>query len=86
MIVVYHRNFKKMLQKLPVSVQEKFYSSLSIFVKNSHHVILGNHALSGEWATCRSINITGDIRAVYKERDGGVIQFVTVGSHSELYS
>lgn len=86
MFVVYHRNFKKMLRKLPVSVQEKFYSGLAVFVKTPHHAILGNHSLSGEWATCRSINITGDMRAVYKERDGGVIQFVAIGSHSELYS
>ena len=86
MLIVYHRNFKKMLKKVPSSAQEKFYSCLTVFIKTPHNAILGNHALSGEWATCRSINITGDIRAVYKERDGGVIQFIAIGSHSELYS
>lgn len=86
MIVVYHRNFKKMFKKVPIAVQEKFYSCLVVFVKNPHHITLGNHPLSGEWITCRSINITGDIRAVYKEQDGGVVQFVAIGSHSELYS
>ncbi|MBI5798722.1 MAG: type II toxin-antitoxin system mRNA interferase toxin, RelE/StbE family [Candidatus Yonathbacteria bacterium] len=85
-MIIYHRNFKKMLRKLPPAVQEKFYKCLVVFLKNPHHVILGNHSLSGEWSACRSINITGDIRAVYKERENEVIQFVAIGSHSELYS
>lgn len=86
MIVVYHRNFKKMFRKMPVSVQEKFYNCLVLFVKTPHHPVLGNHQLSGEWVTCRSISITGDMRAVYKEQNGGIIQFIAIGSHSELYS
>lgn len=85
-MIVYHRNFKKMLRKLPIAVQEKFYKCLGVFVKNSRHATLGTHSLSGEWVMCKSINVTGDIRAIYKERDNGVIQFVAIGSHSELYS
>ncbi len=39
MPIVYHRNFKKMLRKMPVSVQEKFYGCLAIFVKTPHNSV-----------------------------------------------
>lgn len=86
MIIVYSRAFKKIFKKQSVLVQNKFEDRVSLFAKNIYHPLLGNHALNGEWAQCRSINITGDIRAVYKERDGGIVQFVAIGTHSELYS
>ncbi|OIO31259.1 hypothetical protein AUJ77_00410 [Candidatus Nomurabacteria bacterium CG1_02_43_90] len=75
-----------MFQKLPLAIQEKFSERMVIFIKIPYHGTLENHALSGEWKMCRSINITGDIRAVYKERDRRVVQFIAIGSHSELYS
>ncbi len=86
MIVTYGRVFKKMLKKQPLAIQEKFYSRLALFVENVHLPLLGNHALNGKWDGCRSINITGDIRAVFEEIDSEHVEFVDIGSHSELYS
>ena len=86
MIVTYGRVFKKMLQKQPIVTQEKFYSRLALFLENTHHPLLGNHALNGKWEGCRSINITGDIRAVFEEIDSEHVDFVDIGTHSELYS
>lgn len=86
MIVSFSRTFKKMFKKQSVTLQNKFVDRLELFVKNPHHSLLGNHALHGEWAGCRSINITGDMRAVYEEIDKKHIEFVDIGSHSELYS
>lgn len=86
MRITYSRVFKKMLRKQPVAIQEKFYERLTLFVKDKSNPLLSNHALSGEWAGCRSINITGDMRAVFEELDNECFEFIDIGSHSELYS
>jgi len=42
--------------------------------------------LVGELRGYRSINITGDWRAIFMEIDGGkIIYFVAIGTHSQLY-
>ncbi len=75
-----------MFKKLPTRLQDKFEERLCLFIENLHHPLLNNHALTGEWIGCRSINITGDLRAVYEKIAHNHIEFVAVGSHSELYS
>jgi len=47
---------------------------------------LNNHPLKGKYADCRSINIGGDLRAVYKYTDENSCVFIKIGTHSELYS
>ncbi|MBI3634295.1 MAG: type II toxin-antitoxin system YafQ family toxin [Candidatus Yonathbacteria bacterium] len=86
MVITYSRVFKKMLRKQPAVMQEKFYERLTLFVKNPYHPLLINHLLNGEWVGCRSINITGDISAIFEEISGEHIEFVDIGSHSKLYS
>lgn len=41
--------------------------------------------LSGNYSGFHSINITGDIRALYEEIDGSYVIFEFIGTHSELY-
>ncbi len=82
----YSRSFKKMFRKQTASVQRAFETRLALFVENPYHLLLYNHALHGEWLGCRSINITGDIRAVFEELQSNHFEFVAVGNHSELYS
>ncbi|MEK7175479.1 MAG: type II toxin-antitoxin system mRNA interferase toxin, RelE/StbE family, partial [Patescibacteria group bacterium] len=75
-----------MFKKKDTWVQNKFNDQLLIFTKNINYPLLNNHPLSGEWAGCRSINITGDFRAVYEELNNNHFEFVAIGTHSELYS
>ena len=75
-----------MFEKLPERLQDQFEDRLTIFISNIHHPLLHNHSLNGPWAGCRSINVTGDLRAVYEELSNGYVEFVAIGSHSELYS
>lgn len=86
MVVDYSRTFKKMFKKLPIRLQNQFEERLFLFVENSHHPLLHNHPLNGVWSGCRSINIAGDLRAVYEEISDNHFEFVAIGSHSELYS
>ena len=86
MIVSYSHAFKKMFRKQPATIQNKFKKRLALFMKNPHHPLLCRHALNGEWGGCGSINITGDIRAVFEDLGNDYFEFVAIGSHSELYS
>jgi mRNA-degrading endonuclease YafQ of YafQ-DinJ toxin-antitoxin module len=41
--------------------------------------------LTGEYAGLYSINITGDIRALYEKIDESYVIFGFIGTHSQLY-
>lgn len=86
MSISYSRIFKKMFQKLSARHQNQFEERLTIFEKNPFHPRLHNHALNGVWFEYRSININGDLRAVYEKISDDHIEFVVIGSHSKLYS
>jgi len=48
--------------------------------------VLENHPLQGRYEGYRSINITGDLRAVFKQVRPDKYWFTKIGTHSELYS
>jgi len=75
-----------MFKKQPAWLEDKFEERIRLFQKDMFEPILNNHSLEGEWLGCRSINITGDIRAVFEELSTNHIQFLAIGTHSELYS
>lgn len=79
------KSFQKQFKKLPKKTKEKAIVQLQMFVMNPMDYRLRNHRLSGAWAGYKSTDITGDIRAVYKEVDERVMRFDAIGSHSELY-
>jgi len=41
--------------------------------------------LTGQYADLHSINITGDIRALYEKINDSYVIFGFIGTHSELY-
>jgi addiction module RelE/StbE family toxin len=84
MEIVFHREFKKKYKKLPVKIQSQFNDRLKLFVKDKTHSKLNNHSVDTAFTDCRSINVTGDYRAIFKE-ENNVAVFVTIGKHSELY-
>jgi addiction module RelE/StbE family toxin len=84
MKIDFHSKFTKKLKKFPKKIQEQFYERLEIFETNQFTDSLNNHAVHYPYEGCRSINITGDVRALY-EVIGDTALFVRIGSHSELY-
>jgi addiction module RelE/StbE family toxin len=87
MIVIhFHKKFEKSFVRLPKRVQEKVMTRIQIFQEDQHHPLLNNHSLVGKYDGYRSINITGDYRAVYKviviDRE---TLFIFIGTHSQLY-
>ena len=86
MTIVFHAHFVKSFKKLSKKQKEKFEERLRIFEKDLTHPLLKNHALHGKYSEYRSINITGDIRALYIEVEEEVVLFVEIGTHADLYS
>jgi mRNA interferase YafQ len=81
----FSRQFKKHFAVLPQKIKEKAIQRLEIFVQDPFDATLNNHALRGDWYDCRSINITPDIRAIYRVIERDTAYFVAIGSHSKLY-
>ena len=79
-----HRVFQKRFEKLPLKIREQFFERAEIFCKDTYAEILQNHSVDNVYPNCRSINITGDVRALYKVQ-GNIAIFVNIGTHSELY-
>jgi addiction module RelE/StbE family toxin len=80
-----HQTFDKDYKKLTPKVKEQFKVRMNIFLVESFHPILNNHKLYGKYAGCRTINITGDYRAIYYMK-GEIAVFIHIGTHPELYS
>ena len=81
----FHKNFDKQYLKLREKEREKVSERLRIFLKNPFVPILNNHPLKGKYLNYRSINITGDLRAIYRQCGEDEYIFVTVDTHSNLY-
>jgi len=84
MRINFHKKFTKEFKKLPKRIQEKFYEKLEIFEINQFAHVLNNHAVHYPYEDSRSINISGDLRALYETDDKNFI-FIRIGTHSELY-
>jgi len=84
MEVQFRATFKKRLRKLPLKLREQFRDRLALFILNKFNPLLCNHLLKGSYLGCRSINVTGDRRAIFKE-EGDTVVFVDIGTHAELY-
>lgn len=86
MIANYSKKFIKQLKKSPNKIRKQAGLRITeIFIKTPFHPTLNNHALTGEYGGCRSINITGDWRAIYTHINKDTVLFVDLGTHNQLY-
>lgn len=85
MRIFFHRTFKKQYRKIPEKIKQRFKERINIFGQDPFDPLLHNHALIDNMEKHRSINVTGDIRAIYKALDENTVEFIYIGSHHELY-
>lgn len=85
MRIVFNAVFIKKYKKLRTSDQGRFRERLKIFQKNPFDRMLDNQGFKGKYAGYRSINISGDRRALYKLKEPDIYVFMTIAIHSELY-
>lgn len=79
-----HKKFEKGYKKLAPAEKKKFKERRNLFLQSEFNPILNNHPLKGKYLGYRSINITGDLRAVFR-KEGNLVIFVAIDSHSNLY-
>lgn len=77
--------FKKDLKRAPNKVVLAFKETIRIFESDPFDSILNNHKLHGEYADCRSVNVTGDWRLVYKKLKPDIYHLIAIGTHNQLY-
>ena len=85
MTIRYHQRFLKTFPKLPGKIQGKFFERVALFQRQPFHPLLHNHSVEPAYPNWRSINITGDYRALYEVQKEGWVVFMKIGTHSELY-
>jgi len=85
MKVYFGKSFDKKYLKLPSNIRQKAIERIALFSVHPFDPILNNHALSGEYKGYRSINITGDLRALYEPISKERAFFISIDSHSNLY-
>ena len=83
--VKYSKRFQKQYSKLTPKVREQFKARQRLLLANPKSTQLHLHKLTGEYAGLYSINITGDIRALYEQVGETYIMFGFIGTHSQLY-
>lgn len=84
----YRKTFLKMYNRLDKRLQSQVDERIGIFESSPFHELLHNHPLTGEYLGYRSINITGDYRAIFEELSDNTyefVEFVSIGTHSQLY-
>lgn len=86
MKIILHRSFGKKYKKLRLNEKKKFKERRNLFLKNPFHPILNNHPLHGKYIGHYSINITGDLRVIYKMINDDTAFFIDLDSHTKLYS
>jgi len=87
MRVRFTKRFSKQYDRSPQKVKNAFNKKLELFIRDSRHPILNNHPLIGQYKGFRSINVTGDWRALYSEFESSeLVFFEFIGTHSQLYN
>ena len=85
MEIRYSKRFGKQLGRLRQQERVKFAVRVELWVHNSSDPIVHVHALTGAYTGFYSLNVTGDLRALYKIVDDKLVLFEFIGTHSQLY-
>jgi len=84
-IAVFHSHFKKQYKKLRIREQARCDARLLLFEQDFSNSILENHPLRGKYVGFWSINVGGDLRAIYEYVNMETVMFVDIDTHSNLY-
>ena len=89
MQVRFSKRFGKSYEKADLKTRRAFNKRLKLFLQNQLHPLLNNHSLTGKLSGYRSINVTGDWRAIFSitinEEGEQIAIFEMLGTHSQLY-
>ena len=82
MTIRYSKKFRKQYKKLTPKLQQKTTDTISLWSQYPNDDSLRLHKLSGKMSRFYSIDITGDLRALYETVDDQVFLYQMVGTHN----
>lgn len=88
MKIKFHRIFVKHFDKRIKPKQnllQQYIIRYQLFINDRKNSLLSDHRLTGDLEGKRAFNITGDIRVIYRQTDDKEIEFLDIGSHSQVY-
>jgi mRNA-degrading endonuclease YafQ of YafQ-DinJ toxin-antitoxin module len=83
--IEYTKKFRKQYSKLTPKIRVQFKKRQRLWLNDPYNPQLHLHMLTAEYAGLYSINVTGDIRALYEKIDDTYVIFGFIGTHSQLY-
>jgi len=83
--IQYTPKFKKQYKKLSTKLQKQFDERFILFTEDPTNPVLRAHPLKGSYNGYWSMNISGDLRAIYLKRGDELVIFALIGTHSQLY-
>ena len=86
MKLYFTKRFEKKLRRCAKKKRMKCVQRLDLFRTEPTHDLLRLHPLKGKYTDYWSINITGDLRAIFRFVDDSTAVFVDLDTHSNLYS
>jgi mRNA-degrading endonuclease YafQ of YafQ-DinJ toxin-antitoxin module len=66
-------------------MQRKVFERTQVLAIDPFHPLLKDHKLNPPYEGCRSINITGDYRLIYKKLAPDTYFLRAVGTHHQLF-
>lgn len=87
-LIKYTKTFDKQFKSAPFEIKLAFRETREMLIENPEATSIRDHPLKEKYSGYRSVNITDDYRAIYKERlDGSqkIITFLLLGTHDQLY-
>jgi addiction module RelE/StbE family toxin len=83
--IQYLPKFKKQYKKLPKRIQDQFDEKIALFEIDPTLPVLKVHPLKGNFRGYWSMNVNGDVRALYIMTGDSIVIFALIGTHSQLY-
>jgi mRNA-degrading endonuclease YafQ of YafQ-DinJ toxin-antitoxin module len=81
---ILHRSFEKSYARQELGVKAAFRERRNLLLIDPDHPLLNCHPLQGKWKGYWSMNVNGDVRAVFKT-EGFFAIFVEIDTHGRLY-
>jgi mRNA-degrading endonuclease RelE of RelBE toxin-antitoxin system len=83
--IIYHNNFLKLAERLPVPQQKKLAEIIILLQNNPFHPTLHTKRLNGELIGVLSFRITRDWRGTFQFLDNQTIQLLRVKHRKDIY-
>ncbi len=83
--VDFTKKFWKQYYKLPKKFQDQFDTRLQLLLIDELDSRLRIHPLKANYAGYWSMDVNGDLRALFRRDSDRIIIFAFIGTHSQLY-